>query len=120
MRVIAFYEYGPPSVLRVEERAAPVPGPGQVLVRVRACAMNAADWHILRADPFLARLALGLFRPRHNVLGCDLAGVVEAVGEGVTRFRAGDEVMGELGSSGFGAFAERVCAPESVMTSKPA
>jgi NADPH:quinone reductase-like Zn-dependent oxidoreductase len=90
-----------------------------VLVRVRACALNAADWHLLRADPFLVRLALGLFKPRHNVLGCDLAGVVEAVGAGVTRFRVGDAVMGELGSSGWGAFAERVCAPEGVLALKP-
>ncbi|MGA9520133.1 MAG: NAD(P)-dependent alcohol dehydrogenase [Myxococcaceae bacterium] len=120
MRAITFYEYGSPSVLKLEERPDPVPGTGQVLVRVRACAMNAADWHILRADPFIARFAVGLFKPRHNVLGCDLAGVVEAVGPGVTRFKAGDEVMGELGSSGWGAFAERVCAPEGVLALKPA
>ncbi len=120
MRAITFYEYGSPSVLKVEERPDPVAGPGQVLVRVRACSMNAADWHILRADPFLARLAVGLFKPRRNVLGCDLAGVVEAVGTGVTRFKVGDEVMGELGSSGWGAFAERVCAPEGVLALKPA
>ncbi len=119
MRAITFYEYGPPSSLKLEERADPVPGPGQVLVRVRACALNAADWHLLRADPFLVRLALGLFKPRHNVLGCDLAGVVEALGAGVTRFRVGDAVMGELGSSGWGAFAERVCAPEGMLALKP-
>lgn len=65
------------------------------------------------------RLALGLFRPKRNVLGCDLAGVVDAVGSGVTRFKEGDEVMGELGSSGWGAFAEQVCAPDSVLTRKP-
>lgn len=103
----------------MEERADPVPGAGQVLVRVRACSMNAADWHILRADPFIARLAVGLFKPNRNVLGCDLAGVVEGVGPGVTRFKPGDEVMGELGSSGWGAFADRVCAPEGVLVSKP-
>jgi NADPH:quinone reductase-like Zn-dependent oxidoreductase len=120
MRAITFYEYGAPSVLKVEERADPVPGPGQVLVRVRACAMNAADWHILRADPFLARMALGLFKPKHNVLGCDLAGVVEGLGSGVTRFKIGDEVMGELGSSNWGAFADLVCAPEGVLATKPA
>lgn len=120
MRAITFYEYGSPSVLKVEERPDPVPGPGQVRVRVKACALNAADWHILRASPFLARFAVGLFKPRFNVLGCDLAGVVEAVGTGVTRFKAGDEVMGELGSSGWGAFAERVCAPEGVLALKPA
>jgi NADPH:quinone reductase-like Zn-dependent oxidoreductase len=119
MRAITFYEYGSPSVLKLEERPDPVPGPGQVLVRVRACSLNAADWHLLRADPFLVRLVLGLFKPRHNVLGCDLAGVVEAVGPGVTRFRVGDAVMGELGSSGWGAFAERVCAPEAVLALKP-
>lgn len=119
MRAITFYEYGAPSVLKVEERADPTPGPGQVCVSVRACAMNAADWHILRASPFLARFATGLFKPHVNVLGCDLAGVVESVGSGVTRFKAGDEVMGELGSSGWGAFAERVCAPENVLTLKP-
>lgn len=120
MRAITFYEYGSPQVLKREERPVPTPGAGQVLVRVRACALNAADWHLLRADPFLARLALGLFKPRYNVLGCDLAGVVEAVGPGVTRFKAGDEVMGELGSSNWGAFAEYVCAPEGVLASKPA
>ncbi|TQF10392.1 NAD(P)-dependent alcohol dehydrogenase [Myxococcus llanfairpwllgwyngyllgogerychwyrndrobwllllantysiliogogogochensis] len=120
MRAITFYEYGSPQVLKCEERPVPTPGAGQVLVRVRACALNAADWHILRADPFLARLAVGLFKPRYNVLGCDLAGVVEAAGPGVTRFKAGDEVMGELGSSNWGAFAEYVCAPEGVLASKPA
>src|SRR5688572_4575143 len=99
MRAITFHEYGPPSVLKVEERSVPVPGPRQVRVRVRACSMNAADWHILRASPALARLAVGLLKPRHDVLGCDLAGVVEAVGPGVTRFAVGDAVMGELGSS---------------------
>ncbi len=120
MRAITFYEYGAPSVLRIEERAEPIPGPGQVRVRVRACAMNAADWHILRADPFVARLAVGFFKPRYNVLGCDLAGEVEAVGPGVTRFKVGDAVMGELGSNGLGAFAERVCAPENALALKPA
>jgi NADPH:quinone reductase-like Zn-dependent oxidoreductase len=119
MRAITFYEYGAPSVLHVEERADPMPGPRQVLVRVRACSMNAADWHILRASPFLARFAVGLFKPRLNVLGCDLAGIVEAVGAEVTRFRVGEAVMGELGSSGWGAFAERLCAPEDVLVLKP-
>lgn len=119
MRAIAFYEYGPPSVLEVEERPVPAPGPGQVRVAVKACAMNAADWHILRADPWVARVALGLLKPRHNVLGCDLAGIVDEVGPGVTRFRIGDAVMGELGSNGFGAFAEQVCAPDAALVLKP-
>ena len=119
MRAMTFYEYGPPSILKLEERSEPTPGPGQVRIHVRACAMNAADWHLLRADPFLVRLALGLSRPKYNVLGCDLSGVVDAVGAGVTRLKVGDEVMGELGSSGWGAFAERICAPETCWRSIP-
>jgi len=119
MRAITFYEYGPPSVLKLEDRPTPVPGPGQVRVGVRACSLNAADWHILRADPFLARFALGLRKPRYNVLGCDLAGVVEEVGTGVTRFKVGDAVMGELGSNHWGAFAEQVCVPQDALVSKP-
>ena len=67
MRAITFYEYGGPDVLKVEERPDPVPGPGQVLVKVRACSMNAADWHILRADPFLARFADGSQALLHRV-----------------------------------------------------
>lgn len=120
MRAITFYRYGPPSVLKLEERPPPVAAAGQVLVRVKACALNAADWHILRADPFVARFALGLFKPRVNVLGCDVAGVVEATGAGVTQLKVGDEVMGELGSNGWGAFAELVAAPEKALVLKPA
>lgn len=119
MRAITFYEYGPPSVLHLEERSAAAPGPGEVLVRVKAGSMNAADWHILRADPWLARLTVGLLKPKLNVLGCDLAGVVEAVGPDFTRFEVGDEVMGELGSSGWGSLAELVCAPGDVLVLKP-
>lgn len=119
MRAITFYEYGPPSILRLEECAAATPAAGEVLVRVKAGSMNAADWHILRADPWLARLAVGLLKPKVNVLGCDLAGVVEAVGPEVTRFKVGDAVMGELGSSGWGSLAEIVCAPANVLVSKP-
>lgn len=118
MRAITFSEYGAPSVLKLEERPDPRPGKGQVLVRVRACALNAADWHIVRADPFPVRFATGLMKPK-IVPGCDMAGVVEAVGEGVQRFRVGDEVMGEMGSSGWGAFAELVSAPETVLVHKP-
>lgn len=81
--------------------------------------MNAADWHLMRANPWPVRLAFGLFKPRHNILGCDLPGVVEAVGSGVTRFKVGDEVMGELGSHGWGTFAEQVCAPETALALKP-
>lgn len=119
MRAVCLDRFGGPEVLEIRERPRPEPGPGQVRVAAKAWALNAADWHIMRADPWLARLSVGLFKPKFPVLGCDLAGVVEAVGPGVTRFKAGDAVMGELGSSGFGAFAEQVCAPEAVLALKP-
>ena len=80
--------------------------------------MNAGDWHILRADPFLIRLGYGLLKPKHPVPGQDVAGEVEAVGAGVARFRPGDAVFGE--SPDGGTFAEYVCAPADRLAPKPA
>jgi NADPH:quinone reductase-like Zn-dependent oxidoreductase len=102
--------YGAPDVLRLEEMDAPVPGPGELLVRVRASSVNAIDWHFLRGSPVLVRLRYGLRRPRNTILGYDFAGTVETVGESVTRFRRGDDVFGGMGL-GLGAFAEYACVP---------
>ena len=88
MKAVIYERYGSPDVLRLTEIAQPVPGPGQVRVQIRAAGVNAADWHLLRADPFMARMATGLFKPKRPVLGADIAGVVESVGEGATRFKA--------------------------------
>jgi NADPH:quinone reductase-like Zn-dependent oxidoreductase len=118
MRAIVHDRYGPPDVLRVAELPVPTPGEHDILVRVRAAAVNARDWHLLRGDPYLARLMapeLGLRGPKVAVRGTDFAGTVEAVGRGVTRFRPGDEVYGEAN----GAFADFVSAPESVVDRKP-
>jgi NADPH:quinone reductase-like Zn-dependent oxidoreductase len=96
-----------------------VPADNEVLVRMHAASVNARDWHVMRGDPFLARLMpgdLGLNGPRVKILGTDFAGRVEAVGARVTRLRPGDEVYGEAA----GAFAEYVCAPEDVVDRKPA
>jgi NADPH:quinone reductase-like Zn-dependent oxidoreductase len=90
------------------------------LVKVRAASVNAGDWHLLRADPFLTRLAFGLLRPKHKILGADVAGRVEAVGGNVTQFQPGDEVFGDLSGCGFGGFAEYVCASEDALALKPA
>jgi len=119
MRAILFERYGTPADLRLGELARPTPREGEVLVRVHASSVNAADWRLLRADPFLVRLVFGLFRPRIRVLGTDVAGVVEAVGPGVTRFAPGDAVFGELFGSGLGGFAEYAVAPESAFARKP-
>ena len=119
MKAVIYERYGSPDVLRLTEIAQPVPGPGQVRVQIRAAGVNAADWHLLRADPFMARMATGLFKPKRPVLGADIAGVVESVGEGATRFKPGDAVYGDLSGCGFGGFAEYAAVPESVLSPKP-
>jgi NADPH:quinone reductase-like Zn-dependent oxidoreductase len=110
--------YGGPEVLALRETLRPEPATGQVLVRVRAAGLNAADWHIMRGLPLMARLTVGLRAPRGLVRGSDVAGVVEAVGAGVTRWRAGDEVYGELGIGG-GGFAEYAVVDEAFLAAKP-
>ncbi len=109
--------YGGPSVLRVGERPIPSIRGSDVLVRVRAASVNAADVDYLRGT-FLVRLG-GPFRPSVRVLGSDIAGTVESVGADVTRFSPGDEVFGDLFASGFGAFAEYASVPESALMAKP-
>ncbi len=96
MKAWVYHRYGGPEVLRFEEVEAPRPSADEVLVRVHASGLNAADWHLMRADPALARIAFGLRRPRRPmVIGSDVAGVVEAVGDEVTRLVVGDRVMAE-------------------------
>lgn len=94
-------------------------GDGEVLVRVRATAINAADYRIMRADPFLVRLSKGLRRPRQQILGMDVAGIVEDIGGDVTRFQVGDEVFGDVLDDGMGGFAEYVAASERSLAAKP-
>ena len=113
-------KYGPPDVLELAEVERPIPSDEEVLLKVRAASVNPADWHLLRGDPYIARLQLGLRRPKHRVLGCDVAGHVEAVGKNVTTLRPGDEVFGSPFMRGFGAFAEFVCVPEDLLAPKPA
>jgi NADPH:quinone reductase-like Zn-dependent oxidoreductase len=83
---------GPPQTLRVAQAASLRPNAGEVLVKVLAISVNAADWHSMRGKPLFSRATLGLLRPEYQILGVDIAGHVEAVGSGVTRFKPGDEV----------------------------
>jgi NADPH:quinone reductase-like Zn-dependent oxidoreductase len=83
MNAIVYSEYGPPDVLRLEQVARPTPKENEVLIKVGATSVNWGDWHNLRADPFLVRLAAGLLRPRNKILGFDVAGRVEAAGRSV-------------------------------------
>lgn len=118
MKAIAQNRYGGPDVLAMTDVPEPVPGPDELVVDVRAAAVNAADWHIMRGEPRLARLdfsTFGLRAPRQRVRGSDFAGVVRAVGAAVTGFAVGDEVFGE----GSGSFAEQVVAKAEATAAKP-
>ncbi|MEU6852398.1 NAD(P)-dependent alcohol dehydrogenase [Actinacidiphila alni] len=115
MRAIVQDRYGDPGTLSLGSAAKPEPGPDEVLIRVHAAAVNAYDWHLMRGDPYLARLTFGVRRPRTRVRGRDFAGQVVGTGPGVTRFRPGDQVFGEAD----GAFAEYVSAGQDVLAAIP-
>lgn len=112
--------YGGPEVLRLQDEPVPSPKAGEVLIRVIASSVNPADWHVLRGEPVFARATIGLFKPKHRVLGADVAGTVDAVGSGVTAFRPGDAVYANLLDEQFGGFAEFTIAPVTVVAPKPA
>jgi NADPH:quinone reductase-like Zn-dependent oxidoreductase len=120
MKAFMYERYGPPERLRMAEVDTPAPDADQVLVKVLAASVNAADWHVLRGKPLFSRATLGLLRPKHKILGVDIAGQVEAVGGDVTRCKAGDEVYANLLDSGYGGFAEYAAVPVGVLASKPA
>jgi NADPH:quinone reductase-like Zn-dependent oxidoreductase len=120
MKAIVYTKYGPPDVLELKEVEKPTPKDNEVLIKVYAASVNAADWHLLRANPFLLRLYSGLLKPKNKILGADIAGQVEAVGRNVKQFKPGDEVFGDLSGCGWGGFAEYVCACENALALKPA
>jgi NADPH:quinone reductase-like Zn-dependent oxidoreductase len=116
MKAIVYDKYGPPDVLELKEIDKPVVNDDEVLVRVHAASVNPYDWHFMTGLPYFARLQFGLLKPKRNTLGADVAGSVEAVGKGVTRFQPGDEIFG----IGAGALAEYVCVSEDSVALNPA
>lgn len=117
MKAIRYHRYGSPDVLRLEEVEVPTPKENQVLIKVYASSINAADYHSRRAKPAILRPMLGgIFRPKDPRLGSDVAGRVEAVGANVKQFHPGDEVFGFTG----GAFAQYACSRETSVALKPA
>lgn len=116
MQAIVQNGYGSPDILELKQIDTPVPQDGEVLVRVHATALHAGDYFSLKGVPYGVRFAVGFPRPKDYIPGYDVAGVVEAVGEQVTRFRPGDEVFGACS----GGCAEYVATAESNLVSKPA
>src|SRR5579864_4917932 len=117
MKAIRYATYGSPDVLQLRDMDTPTPKEDELLVRVRAASLNAADWHLMRGKPLVMRLmGFGLLKPKKQAFGLDFAGQVEAVGARVTRFHVGDEVFG----SRSGGFAEFVAAREDALSLKPA
>ena len=118
MKAIVYHNYGSPDVLGLEEIERPAVKDDEILVRVRAASVNPIDGHKLRGTPFMVRIFAGLLKPKHKILGADVAGRVEAIGRNVKRFQRGDEVFGL--SLDPGAFAEYLCVPEDEVVLKPA
>ncbi len=116
MKAVIQSRYGGPEILELQDVERPPAGDGEVLVRVHAASIHVGDHLIMTGRPFLMRMATGLRRPKQPIPGTDIAGTVEAVGSGVTRFKAGDEVFGWTS----GAFAEFASTPEEHLATKPA
>jgi NADPH:quinone reductase-like Zn-dependent oxidoreductase len=121
MKAVVYTEYGSPEVLQLKQVEKPIPGDDEVLIKVHAASVNSWDWDLLRGVPFVNRIMAGLLKPtKIQILGCDVAGRIEAVGKYVKLLRSGDEVFGDLSGCGWGGFAEYVCARDNAVTLKPA
>jgi NADPH:quinone reductase-like Zn-dependent oxidoreductase len=118
MKAIVYKKYGPPDVLHLEEVEKPQPKDSEILIKVHAASINSYDWRHLGPDPFFLRLmGGGLLKPKHRILGADMAGRVEAVGANVKQFKPGDEVLGD---GGYGGYAEYAAVDENKFVLKPA
>ncbi len=119
MKAIVYHSYGMAEVLRLEDIAKPTPKDDQVLIKVRAAALNPLDWRMMKGVPLVFRKMMKIGTPTAQKgvgIGRDVAGVIEAIGNNVTQFKVGDEVFGTCGD----AVAEYVCAKEAGMVNKPA
>jgi NADPH:quinone reductase-like Zn-dependent oxidoreductase len=119
MKAIVHRKYGDPANLKLEEVKKPVPRPKEVLIKVKATAINSWDADWVRGQPYVYRILFGFFSPRIKILGCDVAGIIEEVGSDVKTLKKGDEVFGDLSESGWGGLAEYTTAKEGILSIKP-
>lgn len=120
MKAALYTQYGQPEVLQVKQVEKPTPKKNEILLRIKATAVNSGDWRLRKADPFAVRFIFGLTKPKINVLGSVFSGEVESIGEEVKKFKVGDLVFGHIDMS-FGAYAEYKCLPENASIAlKPA
>lgn len=120
MKAAVYKQYGPPEVLQVKQVAKPTPNKNELLLNIKATAVNSGDWRLRRANPFAVRFFFGLFRPKINILGTVFSGEVVQVGEDVQHYKVGDHVFGHTDMS-LGAYAEYKSLPEHAsMAIKPA
>jgi len=117
VKAVVYTRYGPPEVLGLAEVPMPVPQDNEVLVKVHAVSLNASDWEVLRGKPLYSRIG-GPVRPRHHILGSDIAGRVEAAGRNATLFQPGEDVFADILSS-MGGFAEYVSVPQNALARMP-
>lgn len=123
MRASVLTNYGSTDYFELQDIVRSAPEDNEVLIKVHAASINSWDWEILNGKPFVNRMMVGLYKPtKIKILGCDIAGHIEAAGKNVTKFKPGDEVFGDLSGCGFGGFAEYVCVPadKNVLALKPA
>ncbi len=119
MKAIVQEQYGSAEVLKVLEVEKPKPNNSEVLIKVKATALNAPDWRLLRGKPFVMRMMTGLIRPKNKIKGCEFSGQIVELGQGITDFQLGDEVIGDIADEGFGAFSDYVSVKTSLLAKKP-
>lgn len=119
MKAIISNKYGSPDILEFKEVKNPIPDENQVLIKIYAASLNYGNLVLLKGEPFLARFAFGLFKPKYIIPGGDISGKVESVGKNVKHFKPGDEVFGDLSGCGWGGFAEYATVPENSLVMKP-